>query len=528
MRAASAPPEERQRARSSMFMGGTPERSKGQRSRSGSSGSSPVRSLRSRRNVAQTRKDRAATAPRKPVALCEILAQNAHCQDPGRISAVQRCLTSIGKVPDRFTAATSVFLSKNSLSALRGIDQFADVRVLSLANNLVADFEEILVLRSCPHLRVLNLQENPVAWLPYYRWHALQMLPLLRSIDGFEISDADRSLCPTILSRETSTLQIMVQNECHLHQLRECLNRLRLHHSFHREVHGRVGNLNGAASAVSDADPRRVLQMLPVQLSAEEQASTIARLREWVKSLWLARASGIAPLVLSRPGKESADGAAPAQSKRMLVQANSPTGATTAAQLAGYDRTLRDSSITKATLQNEQAAREAGISKLAFKRKPESAGAGADRPKDLQSSTESWDEAYAEGVKQQQLMLAKLNGELELAVDELSRERRARQEADPQGTLQAARHTAAANDRETKEQEARLVTQYRTTLNNLHDAHTKEYTEQEQQFEGELEGVSTQAIRLSLPCASVNISDPQSRLCVFFAAAGEAAHVERL
>lgn len=463
-RAASAPPEGRQ-GRSSMFKGGTPERKGGRLgSTPRSAGASPVRSLRSRRAVMKTRADRAATAPRKPVSLSEILAQNAHCQDPGRISVVQRCLTSIGKVPDRFAAATSVFLSKNSLTTLRGLDQFADVRVLSLANNLVADLEEILVLRSCTHLRVLNLQENPVAWLPYYRWHALQMLPSLRSIDGLEISDADRSLCPTILSRETSTLHIMVQNECHLDQLRECLNRQRLHHSFHREVHGRVGNLNGAAIAILDADPRRVLQMLPVQVSTEEQASTVARLREWVKSLWLARASGLAPLVLSRPGKQSADGAAPAQSKRMLIQANSPTGATTAAQLAGYDRTLRDSSITNVTLQNEQAAREAGISKLTFKRTAASAGVGADRAKDLQSSTENWDEAYAEGLKQQQLMLAALNGELELAVDELARERRARQEADPAGTLQAARHTAIASDRETKEQEARLVTQVSTHI----------------------------------------------------------------
>ena len=347
-------------------MGGTPERS---RSRSTTFGS-PVRSLRSRRAVAKTRADRVATAPRKPVSLSEILRKDEHCRDPGRVSVVQHCLTSIGKVPDRFAAATSVYLSKNSLSTLAGIEQFSDLRVLSLSNNLIADLDELRALQPCSHLRVLNLQENPVAWLPYYRWHALQMLPSLRTIDGFEISDAERTMLPTIISRETATLRVMVQNECHLHQLRECLSRLQLHRSFHKTVHGRVGNLNGAANGVDDADPRRVLQMLSVQLSAEEQHAYMTRLREWVKSLWLARASGVAPLVLSRPGKESAAGAAPAQSKRVLTQANSPSSATTAQQIADYDLSLRDSSITKATLRNEQGVREAGISKLTLARKP--------------------------------------------------------------------------------------------------------------------------------------------------------------
>ena len=508
MRASSAPSRDgaappRDVRGTSSFMGGTPERDS-RRSRSHAPGS-PVRSLRSRRQVAKTRADRAATAPRKPMSLSQVLSHDAHCRDPARVSVVERCLTSIGKVPDRFAAATSVYLSKNSLTTLGGIQQFSDVRVLSLSNNLVADLEEIRVLQSCPHLRVLNLQENPVAWLPYYRWHALQMLPSLRTVDGVEISDADRALLPTILARETSTLHVMVQNECHLHQLRECLNRLRLHQSFHRTVHGRVGNLNGAANAVDDADPRRVLQMLPIHLSAEERQAYMTRLREWVKSLWMARASGLAPLILSRPGKESAAGAAPRQSKRVLTQANSPSSATTAQQIAGYDQTLRDSSITKATLRNQQAAREAGISKLSFKPRPLSSS-----PSD-RSSTESWDEAYAEGLKQQQLLLAKLNSEVELAVDDLTRERRARQDSDPHGTLQEARHAAAMNDRQTKEQEARLVTQYRTTLNQLHDAHQKEYSDQEQQFEQELETLRAKLLKLSGSAAYVEALSHQIR-----------------
>ena len=135
------------------------------------------------------------------MSLSQVLSHDAHCRDPARVSVVERCLTSIGKVPDRFAAATSVYLSKNSLTTLGGIQQFSDVRVLSLSNNLVADLEEIRVLQSCPHLRVLNLQENPVAWLPYYRWHALQMLPEVGSASIRDVASSKALPVPHPISR---------------------------------------------------------------------------------------------------------------------------------------------------------------------------------------------------------------------------------------------------------------------------------------------------------------------------------------
>lgn len=74
-----------------------------------------------------------------------------------------------------------------------------------------------------------------------------------------------------------------------------------------------------------------------------------------------------------------------------------------------------------------------------------------------------------------------------------------------------------------------MIVQYRTTLNSLHDAHTKEYTEQEQQFEGELEGVTTQAIRQTLLCAFMTVSENGWLVRVrVLAAAGEAPQAERL
>ena len=275
----------------------------------------------------------------------------------------------------------------------------------------------------------------------------------------------------------------MVQNECHLCQLQECLHRLRVHQSFHQLVHGRHGNLNSAGDALADADPRRVLQMLPVQLSEEEHAAYVSRLREWVKSLWTARAfTPPSTLGRARAAKEPVD-VAPAQSTKILSEA-----ATTAEMVEGWGPSLRDSSITKATLANKKAVMsDAGARKALT----------SDAVLANVSSTESWDEAYAEALKQQQMLLANVNGELELAVEKLSRERRERMQSDPQGTLGELRDSVDASERERKGEEERLLSQYRATLDNLHDAHDKEFGDLEAQYEQELSALREKLLKLS-------------------------------
>jgi hypothetical protein len=59
-----------------------------------------------------------------------------------------------------------------------GIEQFANVRVLSLAHNCITDLGELSRLQSgCTSLQVLNVQYNPICALPYFRWHVIYRLP---------------------------------------------------------------------------------------------------------------------------------------------------------------------------------------------------------------------------------------------------------------------------------------------------------------------------------------------------------------
>lgn len=71
-------------------------------------------------------------------------------------SAVSCFVTHIDELPPecRGSSCNVVYLSSNSLRSLDGIGQFPGLRVLSLANNLLGQVEDLHALRACPSLEV--------------------------------------------------------------------------------------------------------------------------------------------------------------------------------------------------------------------------------------------------------------------------------------------------------------------------------------------------------------------------------------
>ena len=116
---------------------------------------------------------------------------------------------------------------------MAGIDQFGQLKVLSLAGNCIADINELRHLQPCRQLEVLNIQENPVSNLPYFRSHVVYMLPRechtarspysycmlhlpytmfasgIRSLDNRSVAALERERAAAIVAREASTLQVM-------------------------------------------------------------------------------------------------------------------------------------------------------------------------------------------------------------------------------------------------------------------------------------------------------------------------------
>lgn len=77
------------------------------------------------------------------------------------------------------------YFSKNNLASLQGVQQFGRLRVLSAADNLLADMHALQPLAACAaSLQVACFDRNPVTSLPNYRAKVLALLPHLQTLDG--------------------------------------------------------------------------------------------------------------------------------------------------------------------------------------------------------------------------------------------------------------------------------------------------------------------------------------------------------
>lgn len=72
-----------------------------------------------------------------------------------QVACVERYLTHIDELPEQYHSAEVVYLSRNSLRSLAGIQQFPFLRVLSASDNLLEDIEQLQVLEACPNLQVM-------------------------------------------------------------------------------------------------------------------------------------------------------------------------------------------------------------------------------------------------------------------------------------------------------------------------------------------------------------------------------------
>lgn len=63
-----------------------------------------------------------------------------------------------------------VYLSKNRLRSLVGLQHFAGLQRLSVADNSLQGVEDLEPLACCSQLTTLNLEGNPMCRMPFYRY----------------------------------------------------------------------------------------------------------------------------------------------------------------------------------------------------------------------------------------------------------------------------------------------------------------------------------------------------------------------
>ena len=156
-----------------------------------------------------------------------VLARTIDASRGDCLKLVGQGITHVDLLPEHSCGFRKLFLSCNRIAKLKNIVQFGRAEMISLAGNQIADFSQVVHLRRCPKLRTLNLSENPVNHLPFYRSHCLQLLPELTSLDSLKVTAQEREMVARTLQREAESLSLMLANFCLILKLKETCRRVR-------------------------------------------------------------------------------------------------------------------------------------------------------------------------------------------------------------------------------------------------------------------------------------------------------------
>lgn len=79
-------------------------------------------------------------------------------------------------------------LSCNEISLLGGLAQLISLRTLLLSKNRIKHVRQLSYLENLAYLSEIDLCYNPIQERRYYRMQVLNKLPMLRSLDGTEVT----------------------------------------------------------------------------------------------------------------------------------------------------------------------------------------------------------------------------------------------------------------------------------------------------------------------------------------------------
>ena len=79
-------------------------------------------------------------------------------------------------------------LSSNEISLLGGLVQLISLRTLLLCKNKIRHIRQLGSLENLAYLSIVDLCYNPIQERRYYRLQVLNKLPMLKTLDGTEVS----------------------------------------------------------------------------------------------------------------------------------------------------------------------------------------------------------------------------------------------------------------------------------------------------------------------------------------------------
>ena len=96
-----------------------------------------------------------------------------------KIRNLNLCANNLNEISlvSQMTSLEVLSLSVNNISTLKDIGQCSNLQELYIRRNAVSAISELNYLKPLPKLRILWLEDNPIASTPNYRTKVIQELP---------------------------------------------------------------------------------------------------------------------------------------------------------------------------------------------------------------------------------------------------------------------------------------------------------------------------------------------------------------
>ncbi|KAG9390299.1 Leucine-rich repeat [Carpediemonas membranifera] len=208
-------------------------------------------------------------------------AEHRHLFQKDKITCVEKMVRRIDMLDAKYKDITTLYLSNNQIRSLTGVEQFLRLETLSLANNRIADLNELRNLSSVPYLRNLNLEGNPVASQPHYRSQAIAHCSTrLAVLDGKQVTDAERKTADAVVRNEASLFRLMLSNQLLIDRLHRAVEKIAMHRQLVAEF-----KVPGKPLVMTELEPKRIIELAQADLQGSDDS-----LRDRVRNDMRARA----------------------------------------------------------------------------------------------------------------------------------------------------------------------------------------------------------------------------------------------
>ena len=102
-----------------------------------------------------------------------------------------------------------ISLSVNKIKTLKYFQNMVNLQELYLRKNLISSFNEINYLKTCPKLKILWLNENPISYVPGYRLGVIHFLPNLHKLDDNDVDFDEKEIARNV---DINNLNMQVNN----------------------------------------------------------------------------------------------------------------------------------------------------------------------------------------------------------------------------------------------------------------------------------------------------------------------------